>query len=189
MWTFNSLKWDGRRVRRVGINFGAPGDRRAPNGTLWLDYPSVGGDSPDVPVQITGGRVRYFRHHASRIGGDGPAWVAASGVRGAETIRVTVADDKIKQPRKYTVRLHFTEGQHGDPSGRAFNVSPQGKPVLQQFDIARSAGGTDRGVVRQFNGVEIKDAVELRFSPSSAEDADGSAVGVLTGIELLIEDQ
>ena len=30
-------------VRRVGINFGAPGNRKADDGTLWLEYPSVGG--------------------------------------------------------------------------------------------------------------------------------------------------
>ena len=45
MWTFNDLPWDGKPVRRVGINFGAPGDRRADDGTLWLDWPSVGGPS------------------------------------------------------------------------------------------------------------------------------------------------
>ena len=33
-------------VRRVGINLGAPGDRKADDGTLWLEYPSVGGSSP-----------------------------------------------------------------------------------------------------------------------------------------------
>ncbi len=38
-------------VRRVGLNFGAPGDRRAESGTLWLDYPSIGGWSFDIPVK------------------------------------------------------------------------------------------------------------------------------------------
>jgi len=39
-------------IRTVGINLGAPGDRRADNGTLWLEYPRVGGPSPDIPVSI-----------------------------------------------------------------------------------------------------------------------------------------
>jgi len=39
-------------IRTIGINLGAPGDRRADNGTLWLEYPRVGGPSPDVPVSI-----------------------------------------------------------------------------------------------------------------------------------------
>ena len=50
MWTFNSIPSSGKRVLRLGINFGAPGDRKADDGTLWLDFPSVGGPSPRCPV-------------------------------------------------------------------------------------------------------------------------------------------
>ncbi len=42
MWTYSQFGLDGKdgeRIQRVGINFGAPGDRRAPDGTLWLEYP------------------------------------------------------------------------------------------------------------------------------------------------------
>ncbi len=39
-------------IRSIGINLGAPGDRKADNGTLWLEYPVVGGPSPKVPVSI-----------------------------------------------------------------------------------------------------------------------------------------
>ena len=38
------------------MNFGAPGDRRSPDGTLWLEYPSVGGKSPDVPIYLWSAR-------------------------------------------------------------------------------------------------------------------------------------
>ncbi len=48
-WTTNDFVWNGKRVRRMGINLNAPGDRVAPDGTLWLDFPSVGGRSPDLP--------------------------------------------------------------------------------------------------------------------------------------------
>ncbi len=54
MWTFNPIASSGQRVQHLGINFGAPGDRRAEDGTLWLDFPSVGGPSPDVPLLISG---------------------------------------------------------------------------------------------------------------------------------------
>ena len=40
-------------VRRLGINLGAPGDRVTPAGTLWVDYPSVGGPSPQIEVAST----------------------------------------------------------------------------------------------------------------------------------------
>jgi len=80
---------DGDRVERVGINFGAPGDRRAADGTMWLEYPSVGGDSPGLPITVTGKGTNYFRRHASQMSGAGLPWVAASGLRGCETITIT----------------------------------------------------------------------------------------------------
>ena len=80
---------DGDRIERVGINFGAPGDRRAADGTMWLEYPSVGGDSPGVPVSVTGKGVGYFRRHASQMSGEGLPWVASSGIRDCETITIT----------------------------------------------------------------------------------------------------
>jgi PAS domain S-box-containing protein len=40
-------------IRTIGANLGAPGDRKADNGTLWLEYPRVGGPSPDIPVSIS----------------------------------------------------------------------------------------------------------------------------------------
>ena len=41
-----TLSW--LSIVRLGLNLGAPGDRQDAEGTLWLDYPSVGGPSPDV---------------------------------------------------------------------------------------------------------------------------------------------
>jgi outer membrane protein assembly factor BamB len=80
---------DGDRVERVGINLGAPGDRRAADGTMWLEYPSVGGDSPTVPVTVIGKGTNYFRRHASQVSGEGLPWVASSGIRDCETISIT----------------------------------------------------------------------------------------------------
>ena len=91
-WTFNSYQTEvtgKKRVRRVGLNFGAPGDRRTETGTLWLDTPSLGGASPDIPV-ITNldPSIRYFRHHQMQVEDAPIPWVAASGIEGAREIRV-----------------------------------------------------------------------------------------------------
>ncbi len=90
MWTFSPIPRGLDRVQRVGINFGAPGDRRATDGTLWLDFPSVGGQSPDLPVTVTGDEVRYVRHHCSAVGNCDPNWVFASCVRGAREVRISM---------------------------------------------------------------------------------------------------
>jgi hypothetical protein len=83
-----------RPVKRVGINFGAPGNRMTPEGTLWLEYPSVGGPSPDIPVHVAGESLRLFRHHASQVETGrrneqmALIWVGASGLAGIKTVTI-----------------------------------------------------------------------------------------------------
>ena len=43
VWSYNALKTGKESIRRIGVNFGAKGDRVAPNGTLWLEHPNVTG--------------------------------------------------------------------------------------------------------------------------------------------------
>ena len=44
-------------IRRVGINLGAQADRMSPDGgTLWLNYPDIGGPSPEVEVTVPAGK-------------------------------------------------------------------------------------------------------------------------------------
>ncbi len=90
-WTFNDFKWDDKPVLRVGLNLAAPGDHRAKNGTLWLDHPSVGGPSPDLPVDVTGAHLKYFRHHASGLAQGPLRWVGASGVKGLAGLTLTLS--------------------------------------------------------------------------------------------------
>ncbi len=101
MWAYSQFGLDGQegdRIARIGINFGAPGDRRAEDGTLWLEYPSVGGDSPGLPITVTGkGTNSYYRRHASQFSGLGGGvlpWVASSGLRDCETI--TIAPELVR---------------------------------------------------------------------------------------------
>ncbi len=76
-------------VRRVGINFAAPGDRMTREGTLWLDWPSVGGPSPAVPVRTAPERPESFYRHATRMhGGQGWPWVTGSGIRGVRSVTI-----------------------------------------------------------------------------------------------------
>jgi len=185
-WTFNAFAWDGQPVRRVGINFGAPGDRLAADGTLWLDYPSLGGPSPDIPVRLEPTSADYFRYHSSRVRADPDRgelnWVAASGVRGVRAVTLTLAKNPAP-PRKYTVRLHFAEVDDLQPGRRVFNVSLQDRPVLEGLDVVKLAGGTNRALVAQFTAVEVTDKLKVSFSPCEEE----SLPPVLCGIELAAE--
>jgi len=95
-WTFNDL---GEReqakdwVRRLGLNLGAPGDRRAPSGTLWLEWPVVGGPTPAIEVKAAGDERHAFRRHATAVEAAPLPWVAASGVAGLDSLTVRLHND------------------------------------------------------------------------------------------------
>ena len=59
------------------------------DGTLWLDWPSVGGPSPDVRVQVAPADAQPFYRHALWMkGGEGWPWVFASGIKGVRSVRI-----------------------------------------------------------------------------------------------------
>jgi len=183
MWSFNEFEAGTEPVQRVGINFGAPGDRRAENGTLWLDYPSVGGPSPDIPVQTAPESPEWFRHHTSRIGGDGLKWVAASGVKGITSVTLTLAPDATT-PRRYTVRLHFVEPDELQQGDRAFDVAIQGQRVLQGLDVVKEAGEPYRALVKEFTGIEVVEELKVGFAASGRE---AKSSPIVCGIEVVQE--
>jgi outer membrane protein assembly factor BamB len=199
-WTFYAYKWNQKPVTRLGLNFGAPGDRVAGNGSYWLDYPSVGGPSPDVPVKLTFGKDadlahgsdkkdagkkdddrpanNTFRSHASTVAEGDLKWVAASGLIGVRTIAVTV-ESGAKAARIFDLKLYFTEPDPGaKKQGRVFDVVVQGKEVLSDLDIYRQTGGAMRELVHEIRGVAISNTLELAFSPSSGQP-------VISGLELI----
>lgn len=329
-------------VRRVGINFGAPGDRMTREGTLWLDWPSVGGPSPELPVRTEPSEPECFYRHATRMQpGQGWPWVAASGLVGVRSVSIEpivrrsqpqietfsirwtgfiqppaserfsfsalsdhglrlwidqqlVIDnskelrrglqeqetsgaieleagrkyplrleyyqarqerprqsqvrlawaspstpketvpgsrlfdgdgqpggltgayygqaqpagpaairrdpeidfawkDQLPEPlgraiqadplslRPFTVRLYFSEPEEIQPGQRVFGVTLQGRPVLQELDVIDRAGGPQRGLVLEYPGIPIQDALRVEFTPRTERPP------VLCGIELIAE--
>lgn len=90
MWTINHearLTKPGSRLERIGVNFGAPGDRMDDSGTLWMEWPPVGGEHADLKILIEG-TPDWYRTSSLRLEGDSPAWIGASGVTNAERITI-----------------------------------------------------------------------------------------------------
>ncbi|MCK5921935.1 MAG: hypothetical protein KAG66_13405, partial [Methylococcales bacterium] len=52
MWTYSAYQAGDGPVKQMGVNFGARGDRTAPNGTMWIDYPG----EEEVPTPNIGGK-------------------------------------------------------------------------------------------------------------------------------------
>jgi outer membrane protein assembly factor BamB len=181
MWTYYGPQEVKRPVRRVGINLGAPGNRRAEDGTLWLEYPSVGGPSPRVPVSVTPAAPEWFRRHESQARGQGHPWVASSGGRGLRSVTLTMAPDNT--PRTYTVRLTFLEPDRLAAGQRVFDVGLQGQTLLHDFDVCREAGGPGIGLVKEFKGVKVVKDLQVTLTPTG----DGKHGPVLCGIEAVEE--
>lgn len=159
---------------RVGINLGAPGDRMTHGGTLFVDYPSVGGPSPAVGVETQPAIPPTFYHHSLFIqGGTGWPWVCASGAEGIQSLRLTDL-----KAGTFTVRLYFVEPRHATAGSRVFDVALQGERVLTNFDICAAAQGRMKNLVKEFTGVRIDGDCTLTFTPRQGET-------LICGIELV----
>ncbi|MFV1966797.1 MAG: PQQ-binding-like beta-propeller repeat protein [Pirellulaceae bacterium] len=195
MWTVSNsfrLEPSGQRIRQMGVNLGAPGDRCTGDGVLWLEHPVVGGESPPIRVDVEG-EVEYYRRHATAFRGDPFSWVYASGVVGASTVRVALSvrpnepqdDGKTTHAvpesplakKPYSVRLFFANPNNMAPGARVFDVSLQGQLVLERLDIAAEAERGTQTVVRQFDGVMVGEELEITFTSLSGQP-------VLSGVEL-----
>lgn len=162
-------------IQRVGVNFGAPGDRMTDSGTLWLDVPSVGGPSPQLRIVTEPATPRTYYHHAVWMrGGHGWPWVAASGVEGIRSVKIEGL-----RPGPFTVRLTFAETSDTMPKKRQFDVSMQGKRTLKGFDPVVAAGGVFRAYVHEAQNVTVgaDGVLEIRFEAKAGET-------ILSGIEL-----
>jgi hypothetical protein len=117
------------KIERLGINFGAPGDRKTRDGTLWLDYPSVGGPSPEIQVRTEPEKPEFYYHHSIWMnGGQGWPWVAASGVKALRSATISGL-----KSGNYTIRITLSSP---DDAKHVFDIAIQDKPVLTKLALS-----------------------------------------------------
>lgn len=178
VWTEFPLSNQGA-VQRLALNLGAPGFRRAEDGTLWINN--------FAGAQVEYDQPGYYCRHTSNIQGDGKLnWVAASGCRG---IRRLTLNPGRKESATFTVRLHFCDPDNEQSGRRVFDVSLQGQVVLASFDPTVASGGVLRPVVKEFRGVrlEAEQPLVVEFTSHSASAAGPTTTPILNGIELILE--
>jgi hypothetical protein len=163
-----------RDIERVGINFGAPGDRMTDAGTLWLGYPSRGRPTPEVSLTIEPESVEYFYQHSLFVEGESDwPWVSASGMVGARTITLEGIRSGV-----YTVRLYFLEPTHDGTQRRTFDIEVNEQRVAQSFDIAHSGGGPLRSVQRGCEKVRIDGMLRIDLTARQGRT-------LLSGVEIV----
>ncbi|HPY52054.1 MAG TPA: malectin domain-containing carbohydrate-binding protein, partial [Sedimentisphaerales bacterium] len=202
MWTFSKVEPSDAPIQSVGINLGAPGDRRAENGTLWLEYPIVGGSSAELDMAVAPEELSWFRRHSSRLRRSDISWVEASGGKGLRSVRVRVSGgvgwalahadgsqhglkpilQQANAQKSYTVHLHFMEPENKKAGERRFDVALNGQTVLEDFDIVAEAGSPNVGIVRTFKGIQTSDFVTISLTPT-----DACSETILCGIEIVAE--
>ncbi len=174
-WTFNDIQWGGAPIRRLGLNFGAPGDRMDDDGVLWLDYPSRGGPSPEIPVTVTGENIRWFCSHSSAVTGEGPRWVGASGMVGASEITVQLSKEPAGE-RPYRLNLVFASGKD-QAGGASFDIFVQGEKLLENVSVPTvDKGNKARTVVAEIERVMADRELKLRIVPSPGSAGPGAAL-------------
>jgi hypothetical protein len=76
------------------------------------------------------------------------------------------ATSGLKPNHVYKLRLHWAEFYWKETGRRLFNVSVNGRTMLEQFDIFAAAGGDHRAVVREFFvAANAHGNIHLHFTP------------------------
>ena len=182
-WTFNDIKRGEGPIRQLGINLGAPGDHADEDGTLWLEYPVVGGPSPNLEIRTEPGEPQWIRHHSSRFAGQPLAWVAASGAKGLRNLTVSL-DAKSSSAALYTVRLVFTTFASGEVD-ETWGIELQGNELTPSFHLQKRAGERESVIMQEFQGVPVGNDLRLSLVPKTIQ---GKGELVLCGVELIAEE-
>ena len=150
-------------VSHLAVNFGAPGDMRGKDGTVWFGYPrpktTVGqGAFRNYGIKFDlaeAGMPEVIQRdwRGREFGGTDKPWLFTSGMKGATKFSVPLLEKGNKG--KYTVRLGFTPLIGDKPGSRVFGIKLQGKTVLSNLDVAKASGGYGKVVVREFKEVEV----------------------------------
>jgi outer membrane protein assembly factor BamB len=155
VWTVNAAaaaETERQQIRHLGINLGAPGDRRDEEGRLWVEFPAVAGDSPAVTVDVDPGATFFGRHSSSMSGGELP-WVLSSGVQGATEVRIGLglADE-------------FSLGT-GLPVSHAFDDAEEnesGNVSLSSSDLELVEDSSTQTVGIRFQSIPIAQGAKVR---------------------------
>ncbi len=155
VWTYNLFaqpEEGAPEMRRLGVNLGAPGDRVADDGTLWINVPADEGTSPKVTVEVNEG-VEWYCDHSSRIERGNQPWVAASGGKGIKQLTMHLVPPPEDEPNVVVSVAKSADDAEEDPSGQV---------DLTSSDLELITDGDPQTVGIRFPKVPIADGANIQ---------------------------
>jgi outer membrane protein assembly factor BamB len=188
-----------QRARHLGLNFGAPGDRRDQHGLIWLAFPHVVEEAADFGISFEGD-AKFFQDHPTTKREAAIPWVASSGVEGltkltfhltptprakpAETGKKKKDDDcgdsaaadekQTAAPEPYRLRFHFGVPRQSASEPRQFAIRVNGQSVADAITLG---GPEKQTAIFTVDRVLLEEQVEIEFAAAKGQP-------VLSGIEL-----
>ncbi|MBX3437747.1 MAG: PQQ-binding-like beta-propeller repeat protein [Planctomycetaceae bacterium] len=156
-------------VQQMAINLGAPGDRKADDGTVWLSYPRYAAykeTSLDVKLDLapeftTDGGYRDVNEDSTSVKGTDIPWLYTSWADGLTKLTLPLLGEG-DEPATYTVRLHFTERK----SPARFSVKLNGQTVDEvTLGAAPATGPEVTAMVREYGDMSVTDTLTVELVP------------------------
>jgi outer membrane protein assembly factor BamB len=164
-WTNSNYSWNGKRIRNLGLNLNAPGDRTSSDDMLWIDFPNVGGADAGIGIKIDTLDFYKIRKEPVSVSSESTPWISASAVGGLRSLEITLSMEEVQPESVYRVVLYFSELEDKKPGERIFNVNIQGNKVLENFDIVKEAGKTNTEVVKSVSGIRAGKTLKIDMNP------------------------
>ncbi len=172
-------------VKRIGINFGAPGDRKDLARREWFGYPRPSTRERlefvfDVKPELAAGGGWYSRNIESvNIPDTDTPWLFTSGARGLKRFELPLLgpDDARSQ---YTVKCYFAN-LDDTPTGPV-DIQLQGQ-VAGTVHVQRASNGFTKPLIREFTNVSVDQNLIVEMIPRRDE-----LLPTLSAIEVIRED-
>lgn len=149
-WGIFSAVGDATPVKRLGVNFGAPGDRKDLAGKEWFSFPrpNTRGRLEYVfdirPKLASGGGWYSGNSDAMNMDAAASPWIHASGAKGLLAFDIPLLGEG-DEPRDYQVTLYFAEPE--DSPGNQIGVVLNGQDAEAQ-SVTRESGTVVQRIFR-----------------------------------------
>lgn len=180
-WGILSAVGPSTPVKRIGINFGAPGDRKDIRGKEWFGYPRPSTRERlefvfDLKPQLSDDGGWYSRNDESvTIAGTDIPWLFTSGARGLSNFEIPLLGEG-DEPAQYRVRLFFANLDGSSLSSATVRLQDK---IEEQIEFASTDG---QAVVREFSDIQVERGLRIAIST----DPTGTAPH-LAGLEVIAE--